>query len=148
MFLCDRLCVTSMVKKFLQLPLHLKLLLLEAILLVFSAKFLLVILPLKTVMKFSGQKTSATKNTNPDRQELSEIKKVLTYTQMISFWRNKCLVQSIAGRWMLQRRGIVSRISFGVKLDKDHKLIAHAWLNADNFEIIEQGGDYQELINI
>ena len=120
-----------------------KWLLAEAVLFLFSAKLLLLILPFKNVMKFSISKKSTDRIIN--HGILNEIKKALYSADKLSFWKNRCLVQSIAGRWMLQRRGIPSKISFGVDLDDNRKLIAHAWLTAGNFELVEKKGDYQEL---
>jgi len=48
-----------------------------------------------------------------------------------------CLVQALAGSWMLERRGIASRIRIGV--DKESgRFSAHAWLTVD--DVIVLGG--------
>jgi hypothetical protein len=48
-----------------------------------------------------------------------------------------CLPQAIAAMAMLQRRGIPSRIHFGLRrcVDSDRRLEAHAWLDAGGVEI-------------
>jgi transglutaminase superfamily protein len=43
-------------------------------------------------------------------------------------WRAECLVQAAAGRWMLRRRAIGSRLFLGVQRGADGRLQAHAWL--------------------
>jgi hypothetical protein len=45
-------------------------------------------------------------------------------------WHCTCLVQALAARAMLRRRGIASVMRFGLKRDDDGKLAAHAWLEA------------------
>ncbi|MBN2863222.1 MAG: lasso peptide biosynthesis B2 protein, partial [Bacteroidales bacterium] len=76
----------------------------EAVLFLFAAKILLIFLPVKTVMKVSL--TSDGRMTEPDLNLLKDIKWALRHANRLSLWKNRCLVQSIAGRWMLQRRGI------------------------------------------
>lgn len=63
----------------------------------------------------------------------------------ISPWRNRCLVSSLAARWMLRRRRISSTFSLGVTKNPDGKTIAHAWLIASGCEIVEKRGEYTEL---
>ena len=43
--------------------------------------------------------------------------------------RPKCLAQSLAGRWMLRRRGIAVDLRIGVRLDEG-VFSAHAWLES------------------
>ena len=45
-------------------------------------------------------------------------------------WECKCLVQAIAGKRMLQRRGIASTLYLGVAKEGEKALIAHAWLRS------------------
>lgn len=64
---------------------------------------------------------------------------------VVSPWRNKCLVSSLAGRCMLRRRKIDSRLSLGVAREGGGKLIAHAWLIAGEAEIVPKGGNFQQM---
>lgn len=48
-----------------------------------------------------------------------------------------CLTKSLAGHWMLRRRGVRSRIVFGVATGD--RLLAHAWLMCDDAILL--GGD-------
>jgi len=48
-------------------------------------------------------------------------------------WRSTCLVQAIAGRWMLRRRSIPSTLCIGVGRGAITRLEAHAWLRSRNF---------------
>lgn len=45
-------------------------------------------------------------------------------------WRIVCLPQALAGRWMLNRRGIANTLSVGVKRDASaNETDLHAWLS-------------------
>jgi hypothetical protein len=135
--------MTQILRKFLSLTGGQKKLLAEAAIFLYTAKLLLLFLHVKTVLKITFSPKKSEKQYEPG--QLKEIRLALLNADRLSLWKNRCLVQSIAGRWMLQRRGIGSRLSLGVDLDKDKKLIAHAWLKAGDFEMVEKGGNYQEL---
>ncbi len=45
-------------------------------------------------------------------------------------WECKCLAQAIAGKKMLQRRGIGSTLYLGVATEGEKALTAHAWLRS------------------
>jgi hypothetical protein len=67
-------------------------------------------------------------------------------------WECQCLVQAVAGKAMLRRRGLPSTLYLGVAKDEDAKLCAHAWLRcgnviltgregADRFTVVSTFGD-------
>ena len=130
-------------KSFFNLPFKDKLLLIEAVLFLFTAKVLLLILPFKYFTRpFSGKMHS---DNGLDINYLSAIKLAIGRANRLAWWKNVCLVQSFAARWMLQRRKVKSTLSMGVKFDKHQKLIAHAWLNVADFEVVSKDGDYEIL---
>jgi len=45
-------------------------------------------------------------------------------------WESACLAQAIAGRFMLGRRGLSSRLYLGTRKDEGGNLVAHAWLQS------------------
>ncbi len=57
-----------------------------------------------------------------------------------------CLPQALAGKWMLQRRGVRTVLRVGVRRDGD-KLLAHAWIEYDTHPLGEAGrlGGYSQL---
>jgi len=63
----------------------------------------------------------------------------------VSPWKNRCLVSSLAGRWMLRRRKIESELSLGVAKDAKGRLLAHAWLKSGDLEIVEKRGEFTEV---
>jgi len=63
----------------------------------------------------------------------------------VSPWRNRCLVSSLAGRCMLRRRQINSQIHLGIAKNAAEKTIAHAWLEAEGYEVVRKHGDYHDI---
>ena len=51
-----------------------------------------------------------------------------------------CLSQALACRWMVRRRGIGSRLHFGVRRQPDGTVALHAWLTVDG-ECVVGGPD-------
>ncbi len=132
-------------RSFIALPGRIKLLTGEAVFFLFTARLLLLIFPVKTVLGFSLKKRVML------NEELSSFREAigqaLFNADRLSFWKNRCLVKCFAGMWMLQRRGLESLISFGVKYDDRGSLTAHAWLKSGDFEVVGKDGDYIELAN-
>ena len=54
-------------------------------------------------------------------------------------WESACLAQAVAGKHMLRRRGLSSRLFLGTRRDEAGGLAAHAWLQLGR-EIILGGG--------
>ena len=131
------------VRTFLTLPVADKWLFAEALLYVFVAKIVLLFVPLsRCVALVTNERSNAEK---PSVDQLRQVKKAIHRTRWFMFWKNQCLVMSVASRWMLQRRGIPSVLLLGVTFDKEKNLIAHAWLTSNDFYVIEKDGDYHEL---
>lgn len=134
--------MTKLIKYF-RLDSQEQLLFLEALFLVFAAKLLLLVLPFRHCRKILSDERS--RNEKPEAGQLVQIKKAIYRTRWLAFWKNQCLVMSIASRWMLQRRHIASLLSLGVAFDENKKLIAHAWLSTADFHIVDKGSNYYEL---
>ncbi len=137
--------LNSQIKKFYQIPFTEKKPLFEAAFFLFTAKMLLLIFSFKFCIRFIKSKNCS--NNNIDLKQLQRLKTAINRANQLAFWKNVCLVQSLAARWMLQRRKISSQLSLGVAHDKNKKVIAHAWLKVNDFEMTEKELEYKELIN-
>lgn len=64
-------------------------------------------------------------------------------------WRTTCLVQAVAGKLLLARRGIASTIRFGVTTNGG-ALAAHAWLIVGNDTVLggDVAADFQPLADL
>ena len=139
----------SKYKTFLSMPLTMRLLSLEALLFQLIVGLVLKVIPFKKIPVLfsnaghiaSDSQLSATRPLHIPEQ----VKQAIQSTGKFSPWKNKCLVQSLTGRWMLRRRGIYSQLSLGVTLEQDKRMIAHAWLKTADIEIVKKDGDYHEL---
>lgn len=134
--------MVSMVGAFFRLSFKDKTLFFEAVVLLFSAKLILTVMPFRYCVKTISKKEF---KEEPGIERLERIKRSLTRANRLAFWRNVCLVQSFAGKWMLQRRGIGSDLYIGMNKDEKGNFSAHAWLKAGGLEITYDGGDYHEL---
>lgn len=143
-------------RKFNELSWNEQLLLSEAYFLHLTTGLILKVIPFRWIprMFFSRQFGTPTKEEaqlRPRResgQKSKDIELIRTAIQRageVSPWKNRCLVSSLAGRCMLRRRKISSQLSLGVTKGQNDQIIAHAWLNAGDFEIVNKGRDFNEL---
>jgi hypothetical protein len=77
-----------------------------------------------------------------DIRLIKSLKVAIERASRLAFWKNVCLGQSFAARWMLQRRGITSALIIGVRHDNKKELKAHAWLTVGEVEIVPRGDNY------
>lgn len=61
-------------------------------------------------------------------------------------WKSKCLVQALAGKFLLRWQGITNTLYLGVGKDECNALIAHAWLRCGN--MILTGGRGREQFTV
>ena len=115
----------------------------EACFLQLTTGLLLKFIPFKWIPKLFSCRERETPEV--ERETLIQLKTAILLSGRYSPWKNKCLVSSLAARRMLNRRRIPSQLSLGVAKGVNGKMIAHAWLKADDFEIVEKGGDFSEL---
>jgi hypothetical protein len=151
-------------KKFGELSWNEQLLFTEACFLQLIIGLLLKIIPFRWIPKLfasevqgTGYKVQGTRNMAPGARnqehgtwhpELGTLALIKTATQRasrISPWKNKCLVSSLAARRMLNHRKISSQLSLGVAKSENGRMIAHAWLKASDFEVVEKGREFSEL---
>ena len=133
------------IHKFIHLPHKEKLLFVEALFFLFFSKFLL-FLPFKYCMKKVKRKQQLF--TNADHEILKEICIAVRRANRFAIWKNVCLVQSFAARFMLQRRNIASTMYLGLQLKNEKEIAAHAWLLSNDVYITPKGRTpYKEIFN-
>lgn len=131
--------------KFRKLALREKILFLEALFLHLWTGLALKVIPFRWIAKvFSSRQSSVG---SPHAEVVELIKTAIGRASKVSPWRNRCLVSSLTGRVMLRRRKISSQLSLGVAKNPEGKTIAHAWLKAGEYEIVDRRGDYTELFS-
>ena len=123
------------IRSFLQMDYKMKLLLIEAYVLLAWGRYR----KGKKFSKISPDLGSRMKETSfqLSDEEMKTVKVVSYAIHLASrytFWESECLVKAMTGMKMLERRGIESTIYLGVA--KDEKgLSAHAWLRSGGFYV-------------
>lgn len=74
-----------------------------------------------------------------NKNTLRLIKVSVARADRFAFWKNRCIVKSCAAKSMVCRRGGYADIYLGVRKNEDNKLKAHAWLVAQDYEIVNKG---------
>lgn len=116
----------------------------EAILFLFYEKLRVQTLPFKKLIDSRGQEAFSDQ---ADPVLLRSIRMAIRRANKLAWWSNICLVKSLAGRRMLNRRRIASSFHLGLRFDNKNKLEAHAWLISGNLEITPKGGErFKEII--
>ena len=135
-----------MIAKFLSLPKDEKLLLVEAIVLLFISK-LIVCFPFRHYIKLLNPVGDPQQE--PDLGLLIKIGKSLHRANKLAFWKNICLVKSVAARFMLTRRGIPSVFTLGLYFNDGMKLGAHAWVKSSEVFVTPRGDiNFKEIFSI
>jgi uncharacterized membrane protein len=135
-----------LINKFLSLPTDEKLLLLEALVMLFVSK-IIVCFPFRYYIKLFKSTNIAEKETNSIR--LQKISISLRRANKLAFWKNVCLVKSVAARFMLKRRGIPSVLSLGLQFQDRKKLTAHAWIKSGDYFVTPKGDTaFKEIFSI
>ncbi len=83
---------------------------------------------------------STNRNNEPiDSDVVKAIRSAIFRAGKLTFWKNVCLVNSLAARLMLERRGIGSVIYLGLKFENGKKMNAHAWLMVGDAYVTPRG---------
>jgi hypothetical protein len=99
--------------------------------------FLLLWVPFRKMIPQQSGNSGECKPFN--RGLLIMVKEATARANTLAFWKNRCLVQSLAARNMLARRGIVSTLHLGFTASPHGEPSAHAWLQVGDFEVVNKG---------
>ena len=75
----------------------------------------------------------------PDEARLRKLRWAVTAWSRRVPWRAVCFQRGLAFHWMLQRRGIASRLHYGVAPNADGTISAHVWISVGGRDWM--GGD-------
>jgi hypothetical protein len=122
-----------MVAKWSRLDWSQRLVLFEAACYLLAAQIAVHLLPFRWVAPHLGnlgEPTSETQISQEQQRQAQQVGWAVTALARYFPWDAKCLAQAVAGKWMLQRRGLPNTLYLGV--DRVHGgdkwLEAHAWL--------------------
>jgi len=118
-------------KKFNNLPLVEKKLLLQGVLIATIYQILIRFVPPKyylTHFKYATLDLSKVNN----NITLLKINKTLRRMVKVLPWSKNCFIKALTYRYFLSKTGIKSNLVFSVRKDNENKLMAHAYLLLDN----------------
>lgn len=121
-----------------------KLMFFEALFFQYIARLLMAIFPARLIIKPFQNPIKPQKH--PETIILERVKEATARANLLALWKNRCLVQSLSARVMLARRGIASQLHLGLAADPNGNPLAHAWLTAGNFEVVNKGQAEVEFI--
>lgn len=106
------------------------LLLAETTLWLLLARLAVLTLPFQRVMRTSGVQHAVSPATiSPEQAAVAKkVAWALDAVRWATPWDSNCLARSLAGKRLLQRRGVDSTLYLGVRKKDPKSLIAHAWL--------------------
>lgn len=121
-----------LVKRWRRLPAGNKWLVAEALLLLPLAKLGIHFFPFKRIVQLLGKPhTESAKELNPAvYQQILQIRKTTSFVANKLPWKSKCFDQAIAVKIMLSRRGIPATVYFGVAINSENEMEAHAWVRS------------------
>jgi len=110
-----------------------RLVLLEAACYLTAAQLAVHLLPFRWLAPRLGRmggETNARSITAERQRQAQQVGWAVTALARRLPWDSKCLAQAVAGKWMLQRRGLPSILYLGIDhgSGEENWLVAHAWL--------------------
>ena len=134
----------SALRKFLDLHWNERLLLMEAWLYLGAARAALLVIPFRDIAPRLGRPWGADAVPIADSPAPAMARQIGWAVEIMARhtpWESACLAQSIAGKFMLGKRGLSSLLFLGMKKDEAGKLTAHAWLRVGD-EILVGGAGH------
>jgi hypothetical protein len=131
----------SKIAKFAKLPPTDKKLYFEALLISTKVKLIVVCLPLRWYAHYLGKQHLVTPEDNIEnsRSVILRVSQAIVRSQKTVPWQNKCLVNAITAKRMLQRKGLASTLYLGVNKENGN-MAAHAWLRCGNLFVTGKRG--------
>ncbi len=126
-----------------------RLLLLEAWIYLGAARLALRLFPFRLIAPRLGEQAAqddAPSSAAPGLAAARQVGSAVELAARHTPWESACLAQAVAGKLMLRRRGLASRLYLGTKKDGAGHLTAHAWLAAGNEILI--GGQAHETFTV
>jgi hypothetical protein len=132
-------------RKFLDLEPGDQLLILEACFYLGLARAALLGIPFRLIAPRLGRQLSPGDSTTTADAPVPVARRIGIAVERMSRrtpWNSTCLTQTIAGKFMLRRRGVSGRLYLGTRKDESGRLLAHSWLLVGN-EILIGGGGHE-----
>ena len=134
------LSIIAFMRKFWRLSWHDRLLLLEAMFCLATARLAIAALPFRHIGRLAAIPVRRPEPPQPKRLiEVCRIRRALLACSRRVPWRANCFEQGLAAQLMLRRRGIHSILYYGAALDDQRGLSAHVWVCDREMDVV--GGE-------
>jgi len=111
------------------------------------ASLVLRLMPFATATKLAGRPLRAPPPNEATKTEFSaKARRAVLAAARRAPWRAVCIHRGLAVQIMLRRRGVDSRLCYGVRPDDSEGLAAHVWVRLDGRSVI--GGEGAERFAI
>lgn len=126
---------------------HHKIIYFKSLVLSFFYRMMILIFPMKTLMKFMGALNEESKSEESEEsyKQATLITIIVNKVCRLTPWQSKCLVRALTIRHFLKQRSISSTLYLGVGKD-DSNMIAHAWLRSGDYYISGGNGEGYALV--
>jgi len=106
------------------------------------ASILILVVPLKRFSFLLGKHMQEAPQSpvSVNHALLHSIQLAINRTCRLVPWRCKCYEQAIAAKMILRGYGLPSTFYYGVAIDHEKKLIAHAWVQCGDFVVTGRKG--------
>ena len=129
-------------KSFCRIPFAEKKIVIEVVLLLLFGRILL-LLPYKYMKGFLG---GYNKTCEGGPADIKESRKISMYIRHIGNrlpWKCSCLVNALAAKIMLRKRGIPATVYFGMTRGNEKELITHAWVKSGDFLVTGRDEEHE-----
>lgn len=123
-------------------------LVLEATLALGAATFVIAFFPFRWIAAGAARKVSDKGWSEDERVlQVERVRWAVTACARRVPWRAKCFEQGLAAQWMLGRRGLPSRLHYGLAKGEAQTLVAHVWLRSGGLDVVgcQNMSDFVEL---
>jgi len=135
--------IINKISNFLKLPIIEQFYFFECLLLNISAKIIIKLIPTKYSYPLMGKQGKEIPNTYLNDKQNKQILLIRRTAKRVfreALWDTVCFDKALTIKWMLAFRRIPSTIYFGVSIDEQNKMKAHAWLKCNNIIISGKEG--------
>lgn len=119
-----------------------KRLFLRVLLTLYWVKFASLVLPFS---KLTERYRCTDKSNAASRTELLLLKNAIRRASQLTFWRNKCLVETFVARMVLNNWGVKSEAYLSLAKD-ERKWLAHAWISVGSMAIVSKSSNFHDVL--
>ena len=114
-------------------------LLAEATMALAGAAVIIAFFPFRRLGALLGRRGATLRPPGADERRVRQIRWAVEAAAKRVPWRAVCFQKGVALHWMLRRRGIPTRLHYGVGKSPENQLAAHVWVSLDGATLM--GGE-------